>query len=120
MRDRPDRDALSALADRAAAAGTSPDAVAWARAIVARERAAGDAPVAACAARLARLYDGSLEAPAALERRLARELRAGALDAGTRRADVRAHLVATVRAKLAELDPARLARWPILDAVDKP
>jgi hypothetical protein len=122
MRDRPDARTLSDLAERAAAAGVAPDAVALARAIVARERAAGDAPVAAWAARLALLCDapapGPEAAPEALERRLAVALRAGAFDRGPERDALRAHLIATVRAKLAELAPALIATWPLLDEAD--
>jgi hypothetical protein len=116
MRDRPDIGALIALVDGAAASDASPEAVAFARAIVARETAAGTAPVAAWAARLARLCEASDVDPAALERRLVAELRAGALDQGPRRAALRAHLIATVHAKLAEVDPDLIAGWPLLDA----
>ncbi|MBI3515274.1 MAG: hypothetical protein HY060_14620 [Proteobacteria bacterium] len=116
MRDRPDAGALAELADRAARAGASPDAVAFARAIIAREAAAGEAPVAAWAARLAALSTAPERDPATLERRLAGELRAGGLDHGPRRDAVRAHLIATVRAKLAEVDPTLVATWPLLDA----
>jgi hypothetical protein len=117
MRDRPDAGALTALA---AAPGASPDAVAFARAIVARERAAGDAPVAAWAARLGRLYDAPDGDPVALERRLVRELRGGAFDRGPRRAAARAHLIATVRAKLAEVEPDLIATWPLLAEAAEP
>ena len=120
MRDRPDIDALIALADAAGESSASPDAVALARAIAAREMAAGAAPVDAWTARLARLYDAPEGDPAALERRLAAELRAGALDRGPRRAAVRAHLIATVRAKLAEVAPDLIAGWPLLDEVARP
>jgi len=124
MRDRPDVDALTALADAAGGSGSGPDAVALAHAIAAREAAAGAAPVDAWAARLARLYDASegepAADPAALERRLAAELRAGALDRGPRRAAVRAHLIATVRAKLAEVAPDLIASWSLLDEVARP
>jgi hypothetical protein len=116
MRDAPDRAALARLADRAAAAGRAPEAVALARAVIARETAAGAVPVDAWAARLAALYDVS-STPADLERRLAADLRAGACDRAPRRAAVQAHLIATVRAKLAELDPALIATWPLLDGV---
>ena len=113
MRDRPEARTLRDLA----MSGDGPDAArALAVAIAAREEQAGAAPVVAWAARLAALYDDAATAPDALERRLAAELRAGALDDGPRRAAVRAHLIATVRAKLAEVDPAALATWPILDA----
>ena len=115
MRDRPDVNALTELADRAARADASPDAVAVARGIVAREAAAGDAPVAAWAARLAALYAAPDGDAATLERRLAAELRAGAFDYGPRRQAVRAHLIATVRAKLVEVDPDLVASWPLLD-----
>ena len=112
MRDRPDARMLRDLA----MSGDAPDAArALAVAIAAREEQAGAAPVAAWAARLAALYDDPAAAPDTLERRLAAELRAGALDDGPRRAAVRAHLIATVRAKLAEIDPAALATWSILD-----
>jgi hypothetical protein len=111
MRDRPEARTLRELA----AAGDAPEATrALALAIAAREARAGAAPVEAWAARLAALYDAAA-APEALERRLAAELRAGTLDDGPRRAAVRAHLIATVRAKLAEIDPVALATWPILD-----
>jgi len=121
MRDLPTARALCDLA----AAGDAPEAArALARAIAAREARAGAAPVEAWAARLAALY-GDAAVAETLERRLAAELRAGGLDAGAldaraldvgpRRAAVRAHLIATVRAKLAELDPAAQATWPILD-----
>jgi hypothetical protein len=112
MRDRPEARTLRDLA----MSGDGPDAArALAVAIAAREEQAGAAPVVAWAARLAALYDDAATAPDALERRLAAELRAGALDDGPRRAAVRAHLIATVRAKLAEIDPTGLATWPILD-----
>jgi len=117
MRDRPDIAALTALADGAAASGVSPEAVAFARAIAARETAAGAAPIAAWAARLARLCEASDTDPAVLERQLVAELRAGTFDHGARRAAVRAHLIATVRAKLAEVDPDLIAGWPLLDEV---
>ena len=120
MRDRPDIDALIALADGASAVGASADAVAFARAIAGRETTAGAVPVAAWAARLARLYDAPHADPAALERRLAAELRAGALDHGQRRTAVHAHLIATVRAKLAEVDPDLVAAWPLLEEVVRP
>ena len=112
MRDRPDARMLRDLA----MSGDAPDAArALAVAIAAREEQAGAAPIAAWAARLAALSDDPAAAPDTLERRLAAELRAGALDDGPRRAAVRAHLIATVRAKLAEIDPAALATWSILD-----
>ena len=111
MRDRPDARLLRELA----ASGDAPDAAyALALAIAAREEQAGAAPVEAWAARLAALYDAAVP-PDELERRLAAELRAGGLDDGPRRAAVRAHLIATVRAKLAEIDPAARATWPILE-----
>jgi len=119
MRDAPDRVALARLADAAAAAGRVPEAVALARAVIARERAAGAAPVEAWAERLADLYaapNAPADArPSELERRLADEIRAGACDHAPRRAAVHAHLIATVRAKLAELDPALAATWPLLE-----
>jgi hypothetical protein len=114
MRDAPDRDALARLAADAAAAGALPDAVALARTVIAREDAAGAAPVAAWAARLGALYAAPDAAAEALERRLADELRAGAFDRDPRRSAVQAHLIATVRAKLAELDLALIATWPLL------
>ncbi len=98
-----------------AAAGDAPAAtrdLAWA--IAAREDQAGAAPVAAWAARLATLYGDDAASPDARERRLARELRAGAFDRAPGRAAVRAHLIATVRAKLAEVDPALIETWPLL------
>ena len=56
MRDAPDRAALARLADEAAAADRVPEAVALARAVIARENAAGAAPVEAWAQRLADLF----------------------------------------------------------------
>jgi hypothetical protein len=120
MRDAPDRAALARLADQAAAADRVPEAVALARAVIAREAAAGTAPVDAWAARLAALYGAPATPADALERRLAADIRAGACDHGARRAAVHAHLIATVRAKLAELDPALIATWPLLAAGDQP
>jgi hypothetical protein len=111
MRDQP---SARALCDLAASSDAPESARALARAIVARETRAGAAPVEAWAARLAALY-GDEAAPETLERRLAAALRAGVLDQGPRHAAVRAHLIATVRAKLAEVDPAALDSWPILD-----
>jgi len=113
MRDAPDATTLGALL------GADTDAPAPARrlagAILAHEARAGDAPVAAWGARLKVLcHDGTAD-PAALERRLAAALRAGAFDDGPGRAALRAHLIATVRAKLDELDPALASSWPILD-----
>jgi hypothetical protein len=113
MREPPDSRALGALADRAAAEGADPALVARARAIAAREAAAGAAPVAAWAARLAALYGDGATRPDALERRLAADIRGGAHD----RAAVRAHLIATVRAKLAEVAPDLIATWPVLGPV---
>jgi hypothetical protein len=110
MRDQPTLQELQALATPDAPAA----ALALARAIIAREQRAGSAPVAAWAARLAALYPGDGAAPDALERRLAGELRAGALDGGPRRGAVRGHLIATVRAKLAEIDPAAIETWALL------
>jgi hypothetical protein len=114
MRDAPDRAALARLADAAAAADRVPEAVALARAVIARESAAGTAPVEAWAARLADLYAAPSSPADALERRLADDIRAGSCDHAPRRAAVHAHLVDTVRAKLAELDPALVATWPLL------
>ncbi len=114
MRDAPDRAALARLADEAAAADRVPEAVALARAVIARENAAGAAPVEAWAQRLADLFVAPGEAAAALERRLADDIRAGACDHAPRRTAVHAHLIATVRTKLAELDPALAATWPLL------
>jgi hypothetical protein len=116
MRDAPDRAALARLADAAEAADEMPEAVALARAAIAREIAAGDAPAAAWTARLAALCGADVSS-AAQERRLAAGLRGGGFD--DRRAAVRAHLIATVRAKLAELDPALVADWPVLAETDK-
>ena len=116
MRDAPDRAALARLADDAAAAGRVPEAVALARAVIARESAAGAAPVEAWAQRLADLYSAPGAPAAALERRLAGDFRAGVCDRGRRRSAVHAHLVATVHAKLAELEPALAATWPLLEA----
>jgi hypothetical protein len=110
MRDAPDTASLHALLV------ADPDAPVPARAlataVLAGEARAGSAPVAAWAARLAALC-GDAD-PATNERRLVAALRAGALDDGPRRAALRAHLVATVRAKLDELDPALAAGWPLL------
>jgi hypothetical protein len=113
MREPPDACALRALAARAEADGADAGLVARARAIAAREDAAGASPVAAWAKRLTALYAGDAAtgpeaAPDVLERRLAAELRGGA-----RRAAVRAHLIATVRDKLAEVAPELIATWPV-------
>jgi hypothetical protein len=113
MREPPDSRALGALADRAEADGADPALVSRARAIAAREAAAGAAPVAAWAARLAALYDDGAGSPDALERRLAADIRCGALDL----AAVRAHLIATVRDKLAEVAPDLIATWPVFGPV---
>jgi Domain of unknown function (DUF6285) len=112
MRDRP---SAAALRDLMARNDAPAAARALASAIVAREDRAGAAPVEAWAARLAALHGDEAAPPEALERRLARDLRAGSYDRGPRRATVRAHLIATVRAKLAEIDPALIDTWPLLD-----
>jgi len=113
MRDRPSAAELRDLIAR----NDAPAAThALASAIVAREDQAGAAPVAAWAARLAVLHGDAAAPPEMLERRLARDLRAGVYDRGPGRIAVRAHLIATVRAKLAEIDPALIETWPVLDA----
>lgn len=83
-------------------------------AIAQREEAAGCEPVEAFCGRLAALY-GMARGSAELERRLADDIRAGVFDAGPGRAAVRDHLIATVRAKLAETNPAAVEIWPLLD-----
>lgn len=89
--------------------------IANAMAIAGREMRAGDAALREALARLAALYDETLsptltetEAQAALsrlDRRLADDIRAGAFDAGPKRAALLAHLRATTRARVAITNP---------------
>ena len=103
MRDRPDGLALAAMAD-AASTEVACALVERARAIAARERAAGAAPLEACRGALVAIYgEGELEA---LLRRLARDIRAGVYDApGPPRETVRGLLWAMTRQKLSESNP---------------
>lgn len=108
MRDRPDADLLATLARDAAKRGESADLVARARAIAARERAAGDAPVERFRRALAKRYgEGGIDL---LLRRLVAEIRAGAADApGPEQAALRHLLWAMTVQKLAESNPDYLA-----------
>lgn len=114
MRDRPTAGELRAVAARANPAASSDAAVATAHAIAQREETAGREPVEAWLGRLAALY-GMARGSAGLERRLADDIRHGVFDSGAGRAAVRDHLIATVRAKLAETNPAASEIWPLLD-----
>jgi len=108
MRDRPDAALLLVLADEAAARGESPALVARARAIAAREHAAGDAPVERLRQALAARYGAG--STATLLRRLAGEIRAGGTDApGAARSALRELLWAMTVQKLAESNPDYLA-----------
>jgi hypothetical protein len=111
MRDAPDIATLCALVASDTMAPVS--ARTLADAVLAREARAGEAPAAAWAARLGALC-GDDASPDERERRLVAALRAGALDDGPRRAVLRAHLIATVRAKLDEVAPELIATWPVL------
>jgi hypothetical protein len=116
MRDRPEAPVLAALADALAAMApdlreerrVEPALLARARAIAERERAAGDAPVAAChRALIALLGEGGFDA---LFQRLAQQIRAGAYDAaGAERDRVLQLLWAVTLQKLRESNPDYLA-----------
>ncbi|HWI29358.1 MAG TPA: DUF6285 domain-containing protein [Stellaceae bacterium] len=108
MRDRPDGASLRALAEQAAERGEAPELVARARAIAAREAAAGAAPVEAIRRELAgRWGEGSIEE---LLRRLAEAIRAGAFDApGPEQRALHRALGAITEQKLAESNPDYLA-----------
>ena len=85
--------------------------VANAMAVVARQVAAGDAPLMEARQRLTRLYgEGDLDG---LERRLAADIRAGRYDPGAEGRDaVFQHLWKTTRAKAAESAPKALKGRP--------
>jgi hypothetical protein len=107
MRDRPDGARLLALVDELAGE-VDPALRERARAIAARESAAGDAPLAACRRALAALY-GAGDLPG-LFARLAQDIRAGAFYApGPAQAQVLALLWAVTRQKLRESNPDYLA-----------
>jgi Domain of unknown function (DUF6285) len=108
MRDAPDGPTLLALAQQAKRRGEDPALVGRAISIATREAAAGDAPVEAIRARLARLYGpGSLET---LLARLAQDIRAGVFDApAADRETVRLLLWEMTVAKLKESNPEYLA-----------
>ncbi|HEV2548312.1 MAG TPA: DUF6285 domain-containing protein [Stellaceae bacterium] len=103
MRDRPDGATLVKMA-AARAAHEDRSLIERARAIAAREQAAGEAPLEACRGALVALYgEGELEA---LLRRLAADIRAGLFDApGVRREAVHRLLWSMTRQKLAESNP---------------
>jgi Domain of unknown function (DUF6285) len=103
MRDRPDGASLAAMAAAKWADGEGA-LVERARAIAAREIAAGDAPLEACRGALVAIYgEGELEV---LLRRLARDIRAGVYDApGPPRDAVRHLLWMMTRQKLSESNP---------------
>jgi uncharacterized protein DUF6285 len=103
MRDRPDGPTLAALAV-ALAAHEDRALVERARAIAARERAAGEAPLEACRGALVALYGEAELGP--LLRRLADDIRAGLYDAPGPQRDAVGHLLwAMTRQKLAESNP---------------
>lgn len=108
MRDAPDGPSLLALAQQAKRRGEDPALVARAFAIATREAAAGDAPVEAIRARLARRYGaGAIEE---LLGKLAAEIRAGVFDVpGAEREAVRLLLWEMTVAKLRESNPDYLA-----------
>ena len=115
MHDRPSAAELERLI--AVAEEASAQSVAFARAVIAAERAAAPTAAAAWTARLAALVPGV--PPDVAERRLAAEIRDLALVAASRRAAIRAHLAATVRAKLAVTAPECIATFAMFaPAVD--
>jgi hypothetical protein len=89
--------------------------IANAMAIAAREAKAGEGPVREALARIAAIYgervpatstlDEASAALARLDRRLVADIRAGAFDAGPKRAAVVDHLRATTRARVAITNP---------------
>ena len=89
--------------------------IANAMAIAAREERAGDTALREALARLAAIYDEAVVEPASddearnqlarLNRRLAKDIRAGVFDSGPKRAAVLDHLRATTRARLAITNP---------------
>ena len=103
MRDRPDGAALAAMAE-ARSEDEERALIERARAIAARESAAGAVPLEACRGALVAIYgEGELEV---LLRRLARDIRAGVYDAPTPpREAVRRLLWAITRQKLSESNP---------------
>jgi Domain of unknown function (DUF6285) len=108
MRDAPDGPTLLALAQQAKRRGEDPALVGRAMAIATREAAAGDVPIEATRATLARRYGpGAIEV---LLGRFAAEIRAGAFDAPGPERDAARRLLweITVR-KLAESNPDYLA-----------
>jgi hypothetical protein len=103
MRDRPDGATLVKMA-AARASYEDRSLVERARAIAAREQAAGEAPLEACRVALVALYgEGKLDP---LLRRLAYDIRAGRFDVpGPPREAVRHLLWSMTRHKLAESNP---------------
>ena len=108
MRDAPNGPTLLALAQQAKRRGEDPALVARAFAIATREAAAGEAPVEAIRARLARRYGaGAIDE---LLGRLAADIRSGVLDApGPQRDEVRRLLWEITVTKLKESNPEYLA-----------
>jgi hypothetical protein len=103
MRDRPDGATLARMA-AARTAHEDRSLVARARAIAAREQAAGEAPLEVCRGALVALYGEGELGP--LLRRLAGDIRAGLYDApGPRREAMRRLLWSMTRQKLAESNP---------------
>jgi uncharacterized protein DUF6285 len=103
MRDRPDGATLAKMA-AARAAHEDRSLVERARAIAAREQAAGEAPLEACRGALVALYGEGELGP--LLRRLADDIRAGFYDApGPQREAVGRLLWSMTRQKLAESNP---------------